>query len=135
MCGSPGISTWSGQSPDKTTPFETLLPSQRRKTLNSRKWGPPRNTLLCFSRLWLLPLIGFSLSQTPGLEKGRPTNSLLPSTGSARMQAGCAVGPQSVKGLSSAGRALMFRIEWYLQDMDPRYGSGCFPRHSGNAKR
>lgn len=49
-------------------------------------------------------------------------NSLFPSTESARMQAGCAAGPQSVeavKGLSSAGRALMFRTEWYLQDMDP----------------
>lgn len=94
-------------------PLEALLPSQSREMLNSRKWGTPRNTLLCVSPPLAAAPDRIQLLTNAWLVKRKAhKHSRWPSTESARMQAGCAVGPQSVQVVESlASQAVPWHSE------------------------
>jgi len=111
-----------GQSPeDKTALLEALLPSQHREMLNSGKmWYTEEHLTLPFPPLAAAPDRIQPLTNVWLVKRKAHKHRLLPSTESARMQAGCARWSSEcrvvVKSPVSAGSALTFRLRWHLQD-------------------
>lgn len=109
-----------GRSPDKTAPLEALLPSQAKRNAELTRMGDITEHLTrLFPPLAAAPERIQPRTNAWLVKQKAHRHSPLPSTESAGMQAGLAVGPQSVEVVKKpglAGSALAFGIRWHLQD-------------------